>query len=98
MASSFWNDTVVILTYDENGGLWDHVPPPVVDRWGPGTRVPPLIFSPFATGGVDSTVYDTTAILKLIETRWNLPALSTRDAAQPDLSVHALRFSPKMTN
>jgi phospholipase C len=95
MASSFWNDTVVILTYDENGGFWDHVPPPVVDRWGPGTRIPALIFSPFAKGGVDSTVYDTTAILKLIETRWNLPALGTRDAAQPDLSVHALRFPQK---
>jgi phospholipase C len=92
MASPFWDDTVVILTYDENGGLWDHVAPPVVDRWGPGTRVPALIFSPFAKGGVDSTVYDTTAILKLIETRWNLPALGTRDAAQPDLSVHALKL------
>jgi phospholipase C len=92
MGSTFWNDTVVILTYDENGGFWDHVPPPPGDRWGPGTRVPAVIFSPFAKGGVDSTVYDTTAILKLIETRWNLPALGTRDAAQPDLSTHALQL------
>jgi acid phosphatase len=92
MRSSFWHDTVVILTYDENGGFWDHVPPPVVDPWGPGTRVPTVIFSPFAKGGVDSTVYDTTAILKLIETRWNLPPLGARDAAQADLSVHALRL------
>jgi phospholipase C len=94
MASPLWSDTVVILTYDENGGFWDHVPPPIVDRWGPGTRVPALVFSPFASGGVDATVYDTTAILKLIETRWNLPPLGVRDAAQPDLSVHALRLPP----
>ncbi len=94
MRSSFWNDTVVILTYDENGGFWDHVPPPVVDPWGPGTRVPALVFSPFARGGVDSTVYDTTAILKLIETRWNLPPLGPRDRAQADLSAHALRLAP----
>ena len=92
MASPFWKDTVVILTYDENGGFWDHVPPPVADRWGPGTRVPALVFSPFARGGVDSTVYDTTAILKLIETRWNLAPLGTRDAAQADLAAHALRL------
>src|SRR5262249_8811274 len=70
MPSSIWNDTAVIVTYDENGGFFDHVPPPVVDRWGPGTRVPAIVFSKFAKAGVDSTSYDTTAILKLIETRW----------------------------
>jgi acid phosphatase len=92
--SPLWNDTVVIVTYDENGGFWDHVPPPVVDRWGPGTRVPAIVFSPFARGGVDSTPYDTTAILALIEKRWNLPPLGARDAAQADMSVHALKFGP----
>lgn len=91
-ASPVWKDTVVIVTYDENGGFFDHVPPPVVDRWGPGARVPTMVISPFARGGVDATVYDTTAILTLIEKRWNLEPLSTRDAAQPDLSEHALRF------
>jgi phospholipase C len=90
--SPSWNDSVVIVTYDEHGGFWDHVPPPVVDKWGPGTRVPAIIISPFAKGGVDSTVYDTTAILRLIEDRWGLPRLSSRDAAQNDLSAHALSF------
>jgi len=90
VSSPTWSDTVVIITYDENGGAADHVPPPTTDKWGPGTRVPGIVISPFARGGVDSTVYDTTAILKLIENRWGLPALSTRDAAQNDLSVHAL--------
>jgi phospholipase C len=87
-----WNDTAIIITYDENGGFFDHVAPPSVDKWGPGTRVPGIVISPFAKGGIDSTSYDTTAILKLIEKRWGLEALSTRDAAQPDLSKHALRF------
>src|SRR5690625_2914282 len=36
-------DALVILTYDENGGFWDHVVPPVIDRWGPGTRVPAIV-------------------------------------------------------
>jgi len=85
--SRLWKDTVVIVTYDENGGIWDHVPPPKVDRWGPGTRVPTLIISPFAKKGfVDHTEYDTTSILKLIETRWGLEPLGTRDAAVNDLT------------
>jgi phospholipase C len=87
-----WDDTAIIITYDENGGFWDHVAPPVTDDWGPGTRVPAIVLSPFAAGGVDSTVYDTTAILKLIEQRWRLAPLSDRDAAQAELSKHALSF------
>ncbi len=91
-ASSFWNDTVIIVTYDENGGRWDHVAPPVVDRWGPGTRVPALVISPFARRGfVDHTQYDTTSILKLIEQRYGLMPLSGRDASVASL-VSALSF------
>lgn len=57
-----------------------------MDRWGPGTRVPAIIVSPFAKRGyVDHTQYDTTSILKSIETRWNLAPLSSRDAAAKDL-------------
>ena len=58
---------IVVVTYDENGGFWDHVAPPKGDRWGPGTRIPALIISPFAKKGfVDHTQYDTTSILRLI--------------------------------
>jgi phospholipase C len=86
-ASPIWPRTVIIITYDENGGRWDHVAPPVVDRWGPGTRVPAVIVSPLARRGhVDHTRYDTTAILKLIETRWGLAPLGARDAAQDGLT------------
>lgn len=75
-----WQKSVIIVTYDENGGLWDHVAPPKGDRWGPGTRIPAVIISPYAKRGyVDHTVYDTTSILKLIEHRYNLMPLSDRD-------------------
>ncbi|HIJ37463.1 MAG TPA: acid phosphatase [Rhodospirillaceae bacterium] len=81
MQSRSWKSTLVIVTYDENGGFWDHVPPPKGDRWGPGTRVPALFISPFARKGyVDHTPYDTTSILKLIELRFKLKPLGSRDA------------------
>ena len=71
-----WGHMVVIVTYDENGGFWDHVAPPKGDRWGPGSRVPTLIVSPFAKKGfVDHTPYDTTSILSLITNRFALPIL-----------------------
>ena len=47
-ASPLWASTAIIVTYDENGGFWDHVAPPKGDRWGPGTRIPAIIISPFA--------------------------------------------------
>jgi len=80
-SSAIWSSTAIIITYDEYGGLWDHVAPPEIDRWGPGTRIPAIIVSPFAKKGyVDHTVYDTTSILKLIENRFGLAPLTDRDA------------------
>ena len=62
-----WPNMVIVITVDENGGWWDHVAPPQGDRWGPGSRVPALVVSPFARKGtVDHTVYDTASILRLI--------------------------------
>jgi len=79
--SPLWESTVIIVTYDDNGGFWDHVAPPKLDRWGPGVRVPTVIVSPFAKRGfVDHTIYDTTSILKLIESRFDLLPLTERDA------------------
>lgn len=81
-----WKDAVVVVTYDENGGFWDHVAPPNGDRWGPGTRVPTIIISPFARSRfVDHTIYDTTSILALIEHRFGLAVLSSRDAQAADM-------------
>ena len=75
-----WPHMAVIITYDENGGFWDHVPPPSgsgwSDSWGPSTRIPAIIVSPFAKRGyVDKTPYDTTSILKLITRRFSLQPL-----------------------
>jgi phospholipase C len=83
-----WKDAVIIVTYDENGGFWDHVAPPKVDRWGPGSRVPAIIISPYARSGfVDHTTYDTMSILAFIEHRFGLKPLTTRDATANDLSA-----------
>jgi acid phosphatase len=72
-----WGHMVVIVTYDENGGFWDHVAPPKGDRWGPGTRIPAFIVSPYARKGfVDHTLYDTTSVLLLITERFGLPVLA----------------------
>jgi acid phosphatase len=89
-----WKDSLIIVTYDENGGFWDHVPPPHGDAWGPGTRVPAIVISPFAKKGfVDHTVYDTTSITATIEHRWGLAPLGTRDATAADLG-NALDVGP----
>lgn len=81
------DDAVIIITYDENGGFWDHVPPPVIDKWGPGTRVPALIISRLAKKDyVDHTPYETVSILSFIEKRWNLSPLSDRDKNANPLS------------
>ena len=86
-----WPRMAVIVTYDENGGFWDHVPPPSGpgwgDRWGPGTRIPAIIVSPFAKHGfVDKTVYDTTSILKFITRRFDLEPLPGVRANAGDLT------------
>jgi acid phosphatase len=80
-----WKNMVVVITFDENGGWWDPVAPPQGDRWGPGTRIPALVVSPFAKkGAVDHNFYDTTSILRFITRLHSLPPLEgivTRNAA-----------------
>ena len=86
---------MVIVTYDEYGGQWDHVSPPGQgnnngphDPWGPGTRIPALVLGPHLKGPfvVDHTQYDTTSILRTIEQRYSLAPLETRDAQVNSLS------------
>jgi phospholipase C len=87
-------DTMVVVTYDEFGGQYDHATPPgqggtpgPSDQWGPGTRVPALVVAPQLLGTfvVDHTQYDTTSILATIEHRFGVAPLGTRDAAVHDL-------------
>ncbi|HLW89443.1 MAG TPA: alkaline phosphatase family protein [Terriglobales bacterium] len=112
MASTSWKDSAFILTFDEFGGLYDHVSPqpavspdgikpvdllpldvctgvtgPTCDFVFTGYRVPLIVVSPYAKKNyVSHNVADTTAILKLVETRFNVPALTKRDAAQIDMT------------
>jgi phospholipase C len=80
MRSSAWTSSAFMLTYDGWGGLYDHVRPPRVDRYGYGFRVPALLVSPYAREGyVDSTTLDFTSILKFIERNWDVPSLASRD-------------------
>lgn len=73
-------DCLIIVTYDEHGGFWDHVAPPVIDKWGPGIRVPAIVVGPYVKRGyVDHTQYETVSILTLIEKRWDLAPLTGRD-------------------
>jgi acid phosphatase len=84
-ASPQYSGMVIVVTYDENGGFWDHVTPPKGDLLGPGTRIPAIIISPFAKKGtVDHTQYDSTSPLRLITRRWKLdplPGVTARDNA-----------------
>jgi phospholipase C len=83
-----WAHTAIVITYDENGGRWDHVSAPDNNGiWGDGTRVPTIVISPYAKQGyVDHTEHDTLSILKTIEERFGLPALNNLDAQASDLS------------
>jgi phospholipase C len=90
-------DTMVVVTYDEFGGQWDHVSPPGQgnnnnsphDIWGPGSRIPALVLVPHLHGDfvVDSAEHDTPSIDATIEHRFGLKALSSRDAAVNDLAT-----------
>jgi acid phosphatase len=99
-----WNNMLVVITFDENGGWWDHVAPPKGDRWGPASRVPAMIVSPFAKkGNVDHSFYDTTSILRFITRLHDLPLLEglalrnaafrERGAMPPGDLSGALKFS-----
>lgn len=84
-ASAQWEHMVIVVTYDEFGGSWDHVAPPKADRLGPGTRIPAIIISPFARHAtVDHTPYDTGSVLRFITSTFQLPmlrGLAERDSA-----------------
>lgn len=80
MQSPYWENTVIFLTWDDYGGFYDHVPPPEVDAYGYGPRVPMIVISPYAKQNyVSHETYDFTSVLKFIEQRWNLQHLTARD-------------------
>jgi acid phosphatase len=94
-----WRNMVIIVTYDEYGGAWDHVAPPQGDLLGPGARIPALIISPFARKGtVDHTPYDTESILRLITRRFGLDVLPGIAARERGLLAHGEQPMGDLTN
>ena len=83
---NIWNSTAVFIVWDDFGGIYDHIPPPPsVDGFRFGPRVPMLIISPYAKAGyISTTQYEFSSILKFIEERFNLNALSSRDTGAND--------------
>jgi len=80
MESKYWRDSVIFLTWDDYGGFYDHVPPPEIDAYGLGPRVPMLVISPFARPNyVSHYTYEFSSVLKFIEERWGLHHLTARD-------------------
>src|SRR5262249_43641944 len=81
-----WGSTAVFLTWDDFGGFYDHVPPPSVDRFGFGPRVPLIIISPYAKPEhISHTVYEFSSLLKFAELRFRLAPLTERDALANNL-------------
>jgi phospholipase C len=79
--SPYWNDTLVVVTWDEYGGFYDNVKPPQIDRYGFGFRVPTLEISPYVGAGrIDSTVYGFSSVLRYEEASQGLPPLTARVA------------------
>jgi acid phosphatase len=98
-ASAQWQHMVIVITYDEFGGAWDHVAPPQGDLVGPGTRIPALIISPFAKHGtVDHTQYDTESILRLITRRFDLDVLPGITRRDQGLAAHGAAPMGDLTN
>jgi phospholipase C len=93
--SSYWANTAIIITWDDWGGWYDHVPPPSIvndgKSWGSGYvygfRVPLIVVSPYAKAGYISHVnHDFGSILNLVEKTFSLPSLGYADARADDLS------------
>ncbi|MDP9009073.1 MAG: acid phosphatase [Pseudomonadota bacterium] len=94
-----WNHMVIVITYDEFGGAWDHIAPPQADLLGPGARIPALIISPFARRGtVDHTQYDTESILRLITRRFDLEVLPGITQRDHGLAAHGAPTMGDLTN
>jgi acid phosphatase len=98
-ASPQYKNMVIVITYDEFGGVWDHVAPPKGDLLGPGSRIPAIIVSPLAKSGtVDHTPYDTASVLRLIARRFGLDALPGVAARDTALKANGGKAMGDLTN
>ncbi len=82
MQSQYWKDSAIFVVWDDWGGFYDHVPPPMVDQYGLGFRVPALLISPYARQSyVSHRLYEFSSFLTLIEDQFGLRALTNRDSS-----------------
>ncbi|MFE3877164.1 alkaline phosphatase family protein [Kitasatospora sp. NPDC059146] len=110
-----WGQTLLVITYDEHGGCYDHVPPPTTatppgdgttgelgfdfERFG--VRVPTVLVSPLIAPGTvfrspdAAAQLDHTSVLRTVERRWSLPALTARDAAAADIGAVLTLAAPR---
>jgi phospholipase C len=80
MRSDAWESSAFMVTYDDWGGWYDHVPPPQVDEYGYGFRVPAFLVGGYARRGhIESATLDYTSILRFVEDNWGLAPLASRD-------------------
>lgn len=87
-----WKSTAIFVTYDEGGGFWDHVPPPIKTADGYGTRTPLVIVSPYARRGVYHEQTTDTSILSFVQALWHLKPLNSFNAEQNNL-LSAFNFN-----
>ncbi|HEV2176293.1 MAG TPA: choice-of-anchor D domain-containing protein [Terriglobia bacterium] len=86
MSGPDWSSSAVVIVWDDFGGFYDHIAPPIADEYGLGIRSPLLIISPYAKPAyVSHTTYEFSSFLKLVEERFGLPALTARDAQANDM-------------
>ncbi|MBV9102332.1 MAG: phosphoesterase [Candidatus Eremiobacteraeota bacterium] len=103
--SPYWKDSAIVVTWDDGGGFYDHVPPPQFERCpdghpcGDGTRVPLIVISPFArSGAIVRDLGDTTSVVKLVESVFGLPALASLPDERPYLPMGPRDQSDKLTD
>ena len=85
--SSYWPEAAFVLNYDEGGGFYDHVPPPQVDAFGLGMRIPAMVASPWVKPGhINHLTFDHTSVMKMIQDRFDLGYLTIRNQTMHSLS------------
>jgi len=85
--SGYWANTAILITWDDWGGFYDHVAPPILNSYEYGFRVPLIVVSPYAKKGyVSHTMHDFGSLLRFTEETFHLPSLGYADSRADDLS------------
>jgi phospholipase C len=94
IASRYWPESAIFITFDDFGGFYDHVAPPALDEFGLGLRVPAIVISPYARRAVLHDTLEVSSILRFVEENFGLPTMTKRDAQAADF-MNAFDFKSK---